>query len=208
MGRAHGARAQSSATRSRQLDLPVPRLSILTRPTAPGLPDLGTLSVRRATPDDAAGFARDIGTCDANGFRARLSKANRCYLALEGKRILHSSWCARGATWTQELRTYLAPPPDAAYIYESLTVPEARGRGIYPMVLQTISADLHDEGVGQMWIGVEEANEASVRAIRKAGFDHAYSIAFDASGDEVAWEVDRAVDPATSLHIVTDRHTE
>lgn len=186
----------------------MPRLLILARRTAPEPPDLGTLSVRRATLDDATRFARDIGTCDAVGFRARLSTTTRCYLAIEEERILHSSWCARGATWTEELQTYLAPPPDAAYVYESMTIPEARGRGIYPIVLRAISADLHGEGIGWMWIGVEETNEASVRAIRKAGFDDAYSIAFDASGDEVAWEVERAVDPATSLHIVTDHHTE
>jgi GNAT superfamily N-acetyltransferase len=183
------------------------RLLILSRPTAPGPTGSGTISVRQATGGDAPGFARDIGTYDEEGFRARLTDLNRCYLASEGDRIVHCSWCARGATWTEELQTYLAPPATDAYIYESLTVPEARGRGIYPIALRAISSLLHREGVERMWIGVEAANEASTRAILKAGFEHAYAITFDPEGLEDR-RVEGVADADISLHIVTDRPTE
>ena len=182
-------------------------LLILNRPTVPERPDLGPLLVERATPDDARAFAQDIGTYDADAFRVRLSAENLCFLGIEDGRVLHSSWCSRGATWTEELGTYLAPPAHDAYVYESQTVPAARGRGIYPLVLGAIASDLHQEGVGQLWIGVESTNEASVRAIRKAGFLDVFSIGFEHEGDRVMWQAPH-VDPADSLHIVTERPIE
>ena len=183
------------------------RLLILSRPTAPELPDLQSFAIRRATGNDDSHLERDVGTYDAHGFRARLS-SSRCYLAMEGGHILHSSWCSRGPTWTEELQAYLAPPPSDAYVYESVTVPTARGRGIYPMVLGWIAADLHSEGIPRIWIGVEMRNASSVRAILKAGFEEAYSIRFEPDRDEVVWEIEGEVDPATSLHIVTKSLSE
>lgn len=128
----------------------------------------------------------------------------RCYLAFDTGRIVHSSWCSSVATWTDELQTYLAPPPGDAYVYESLTVEAARGRGIYPIVLRAISADLHQEGVKRIWIGVESTNEASIRAISKAGFHHAFSFTSEGDGSTSIVRTDSPVDESDSLHTVAD----
>ena len=179
------------------------KLLILFRTTAPQDPDLGVLELRRATADDADAFARDIGTYESAAFAHRLTRGFRCYLAREDDHVLHSSWCSTVATWTEELRTYLAPPPGDAYIYESFTVEAARGRGIYPLVLRAISADLHREGIAGIWIGVESTNESSIRAITKAGFEHAYSFISEVEGPSVVVRADRHVAEGESLHIVS-----
>ena len=179
-------------------------LLILCRATAPENPDTGTLEVRRATAGDATAFARDIGTYQETTFTTRLAARVRCYLAFDEDRVLHSSWCSSIATWTEELRTYLAPPPGDAYVYESLTVEAARGRGIYPIVLRAISAELHREGVARIWIGVESTNEASLRAISRAGFEHAYSFVSEGEEANVIARSDGLLDEDDSLHIVSE----
>lgn len=158
--------------------------------------------VRRATAGDGASFERDIASYSARGFEDRLSEHNSCYVAIEGDRLLHASWCSTGPTWTEELQTYLAPPQGDAYIYESFTRADARGRGIYPLVLRAIATDLYERGVARMWIGVEAGNEPSVRAIKKAGFEDVLSIGFSPGGDDVAIDAPE-MDPEASLHIVT-----
>lgn len=183
--------------------MPSQRLLILTRATGRHEVDSAPFLIRRATSEDGRAHGADIGAYRPETFRRRLTGLNRCYLAIEHGRILHSSWCATGPTWTEELGTFLAPPPGDAYVYESFTRPDARGRGIYPLVLRAISGDLHEQGHPRMWIGVEATNEASIRAIRKAGFEDVFTFVYSGPGRDVAVEPDGRIDPTTSLHIVT-----
>lgn len=136
------------------------------------------LSFRSANFADASAYARQIGTDSPATFRARLTDATSCYLVEAGGRIAHASWVTTAGAWTEELRTVVTPPPDSAYVYESFTDPALRGRGIYPLALGCICAELSARGLGTVWIGVESTNLASVRAIAKAGFRPAFSIAF------------------------------
>ena len=63
--------------------------------------------------------------------------------------------------------------------------------------------DLHREGVAGIWIGVESSNEPSIRAISKAGFEHAYSFISEVEGSSVIVRADRQIDEGESLHIVS-----
>jgi L-amino acid N-acyltransferase YncA len=136
------------------------------------------LDVRPATPADGLRYARDIGTEAPETFRARLSDTTRCFLVLEGNRIVHSSWATTVGAWTRELRAYLVPPPHHLYVYESFTLTSARGRGIYPYVLAGIAADAGAQGIERVWVAVERGNLASLRAATKAGFTAAFEIAY------------------------------
>ena len=118
--------------------------------------------------------------------------------------MLHSSWCSTGPTWTEELQTYLTPPQGEVYVYESFTRADARGRGLYPLVLGAMAADLSEQGVPRMWIGVEAGNESSLRAIRKADFEEVFSIGFSPSAHGVVIDAP-VVDPGRSLHIAGSR---
>lgn len=162
--------------------------------------------MRWATTGDTDSQAELLGTDPSPPLVDRLSDTNRCFLALEGGRALHATWCSTTATWTEELQTYLAPPSGDAYIYESFTRADARGRGIYPLVLRTIASMVHGEGIRRLWVGVEETNVASVRAIRKGGFALAFSISFEETPAGVSFEVESALDPVESLHIARNGH--
>lgn len=137
------------------------------------------LSFRRATASDAAAYARDIGTDSTSSFRRRLSsRATTCYLVLDGDSIVHATWCTTGAAWTREIGRYFCPPRGDAYVYESFTRPEVRGRGVYPFALGSIAADLDRAGVSRVWVAVEADNQASLRAVAKGGFSPVDEIDF------------------------------
>ncbi|MFN2586501.1 MAG: GNAT family N-acetyltransferase, partial [Actinomycetota bacterium] len=82
------------------------------------------------------------------------------------------------AAWTREIRAYLVPPPGDAYVYESFTAPEARGRGVYPFALASICSWAVVRDIVRVWVAVERGNAPSFRAIAKAGFEPSYSIGY------------------------------
>ena len=131
-----------------------------------------------ADPTHGTAYARDVGTDSASSFAARLSEHSRCYLVLSDGRVLHASWVTTWAAWTREVRGYFVPPPGDAYVYESFTHPEARGRGIYPFTLCGICAREGARGAGRMWVGVEIDNAPSLRAITKAGFEEVFRLSY------------------------------
>lgn len=155
------------------------RLVILQRATG-GAPDRrDDVVARRAEPADAAAYARDIGTDSPATFRARMTGHTWCYVVEGGAdRLLHATWCTISAAWTREIGACLVPPPGSAYVYESFTRSDARGRGVYPFALGSIAADLAGAGITQLWVAVEAENAASLRAVAKAGFEPVGEISF------------------------------
>jgi RimJ/RimL family protein N-acetyltransferase len=148
-------------------------LVVFARATA-GPEDAGpehALRFRRLGPGDAEAYARYIGTDSPTTFRARLSRSTRCYAVEADGRILHTSWVATRCAWTRELRSYLCVGAGDAYVYESFTRADARGQGAYPGALRGICGALDADGIGRLWVAVEATNEASLRAVAKAGFE-------------------------------------
>lgn len=155
------------------------RLKLLVRESGgPVVEERGDLFFREATAADARRYAADIGTDSASTFRRRLSPWTRCYVIDDGTRFLHASWVTTSRAWTSEIRACISPPVGDSYVYESFTRPETRGRGIYPFALLSICAQMAEQGVGRVWVGVEADNAASIRAITKAGFREAFELSF------------------------------
>lgn len=180
------------------------RLVILMRECSETNLDAGTLVVRQAQGKDADAYARLIGTDAASTFVRRLSGTTRCYLVLDGSMILHATWCTTAAAWTREIHAYLSPPRGDAYVYESFTRPEARGKGVYPLALRSIASGLYRDDCKRVWVGVEAGNQASLRAVAKAGFRDAGSIRFGRRWGRV-WVVPEGSSTDTeSLHITAN----
>jgi GNAT superfamily N-acetyltransferase len=156
-------------------------LIMLVRAAAAATPELRHdpgLVVRRATGADAVEYARVIGTDSAATFRRRLTETTGCFLVHGDGDLLHASWVTTGAAWTREIDAYLVPPAGDAYVYESFTRPEARGRGVYPFALAAICDWAREAGIGKVWVGVEAGNAPSLKAIRKAGFEECYALRY------------------------------
>lgn len=144
----------------------------------PGAEERPGLTARFASASDAQRYARDIGTDSASTFAARSGPQMRCFVVEEGGRILHSSWVTTGNAWTREIRGYLSPPDGDAYVFESFTRADARGRGLYPYALEHLLAVLAREQIGRVWVGVEDSNIPSRRAIAKAGLEEGFSLTY------------------------------
>jgi GNAT superfamily N-acetyltransferase len=154
-------------------------------------PEIVDDNVRPAGHEDALAYARDIGTESPRTFRARLDDVTtQCWLVTEGPGLIHASWVTSEAAWTRELRRWITPPARDAYIYESFTKAEARGRGAYPRVLSGVVSWAAREGVERLWVAVEGNNAASLRAVTKAGFAAAYEVGYQRSWGRLT------VDPA------------
>lgn len=136
------------------------------------------LTFKRAEQADAAAYARDIGTDSAVTFTERLTDGTRCYLVAEGDKLLHATWVTTTASWVREVARYFRPPDGHAYVYESFTRADARGRGIYPFALHGISRELAADRIERVWVAVEAHNAPSLRAIDKAGFEMSFELAY------------------------------
>jgi hypothetical protein len=136
------------------------------------------LTFRGATASDANLYEQQIGTDSAATFAQRLGAGARCFFVFDGDTLLHSSWVTTGPAWTREIRRYFQPPPKDAYVYESFTRPEARGRGVYPFALNEICRHSATEDRKLVWVGAEESNAASKRAIEKAGFKEQFLVRY------------------------------
>ncbi|HEX2195362.1 MAG TPA: GNAT family N-acetyltransferase [Actinomycetota bacterium] len=149
------------------------------------------LTVRRATAADGDLYARVIGTDSAATFRRRLDASTHCFLVHLGADLLHASWVTTSAAWTREVRAYIVPPRGDAYVYESFTHPDARGRGVYPFALAGVCEWAAGAGIATVWVAVEEDNAPSFKAIRKAGFEPSFSLRYARRVGRLTLEIDR-----------------
>ena len=168
-----------AASRMREAVLSEGTLVIHTRDNGDDGMELPGLSLMEATPSDGARYARDIGTDSARTFASRLTESTRCFVVVEAERLVHATWMTASAAWTREIHAYVHPPKGQAYVYESFTRPEMRGRGVYPFALREICRRAAARGLSQMWVAVEADNPPSLKAVRKAGFEEIYRIDFE-----------------------------
>lgn len=153
-------------------------LILLTRAAEPTGSSVTGALFRPATPEDAERYARDIGSDSASTFRSRLSDDVMCFVVEADGLLVHSSWVTTTAAYTREIKRYLSPPPGDAYIYESFTKADVRGRGIYPFALAGIVTWMSEAGMKRAWVGAEQNNTPSRRAIEKAGFEEAFALSY------------------------------
>ena len=147
--------------------------------TGEGDPGDGSpLTLRQAGSEHASIYQRDIGTDSAATFSRRLAQGTRCYLVLEEDKALHASWVTTTASWVREMGRYFRPPAGHAYVYESFTRADARGRGVYPFALRGICRELATDRIDWLWVAVEEGNAPSLKAVSKAGFETAFEVAY------------------------------
>lgn len=131
----------------------------------PELPSLPGLTVRRslnrALINQMTGLTRPA-------IEGRIKADNVFFAALLDREPAAYGWVALHEGRIDELAFRFAVPPGNAYLWDFETLPPWRGRGIYPRLLQGITAQL--SGVDRFWIGYDARNSASARGIEKAGF--------------------------------------
>lgn len=168
----------TGAARLREFISSADEIVILARPAGGKLPERDDLEFVKATPEDGARYARDIGTDSASTFAARLSDTTHCFFVTDKGKVLHATWVTTRSAWTRELGGYLVVPEGDCYVYESFTRADARGQGVYPHGLRGICGWAAAQWLQRVWVGVESGNAASRRAVGKAGFEPRLTISF------------------------------
>jgi GNAT superfamily N-acetyltransferase len=132
------------------------------------VPDLGALPGFAARPETDRVLIRQVTGQPAPTVEARLGSGNDLFVAtLDGKPVGYG-WLAHRCGGIDELDFSFGLPAGDAYLWDFATLPNWRGLGVYPHLLQAIVR--HASGVERFWIGYEARNLASARGIQKAGF--------------------------------------
>lgn len=131
----------------------------------PDLPSVPGLAVRRVTRWEEA---RQVTGLTEDRVVARHQDANALYAAFLDEQPAGYGWLARQTGRIDELELVFELPRTDVYLWDFVTLPAFRGRGVYPQVLQAIIRE--EDGISRFWIGYDGHNLASGRGIAKAGF--------------------------------------
>jgi GNAT superfamily N-acetyltransferase len=131
----------------------------------PDLPLLPGFSARRITRPDES---QHITGLAEHRVLLRYQNAHRLYAAFLEDQPVGYGWMAMQTGGIEELDFSFAVPPRNGYLWDFVTLPAWRGRGVYPHLLQEIVRQ--EAEIERFWIGYEERNEVSGRGIARAGF--------------------------------------
>jgi GNAT superfamily N-acetyltransferase len=132
----------------------------------PELPPLPGFAARLVTDK---GFLAQLHDIDEAAIQARFDEGARCYVAFLDDIPVGYGWVGTKVGHIREVGLeWTLGEPDCV-LWDFVTLPAYRGRGVYPHLLQAIiRAELaHTE---RFWIGHQGQNVASQRGIQKAGF--------------------------------------
>jgi GNAT superfamily N-acetyltransferase len=100
---------------------------------------------------------------------ARIGAGHRIYIASLGGAPTSYGWVATLSSSIGELDLSFSLPAGDRYLWDFATLPEWRGRGLYPRLLQAIM-DREVADAQRFWIINAPENVASGKGISKAGF--------------------------------------
>jgi hypothetical protein len=92
------------------------------------------------------------------------------YVAMVGTEVASYGWVTSEPEPMDDLGVSFTAPAGEVWLYDFATVPEFRGRRLYPGLLRFILSQLKEQGVKRAWIGTEPGNVASEHGIQRAGF--------------------------------------
>jgi GNAT superfamily N-acetyltransferase len=139
------------------------------------------------------GLLAGLAELPANEVERRLAEGHQLFLLRVDEAPASYGWSASGAAHIGGIEISLTVPPRERYLWDFVTMPEFRGRGLYPLLLQKIVRHQLDKAEW-FWIGHEPHNLASRRGILKAGFKLAGHV-WRLGGGELAFVGSTGADP-------------
>ena len=144
----------------------------------PALDQLNGLFV--AAEFDAAVMA-SLQSLPLRAIESRFEAGHRAYIAMLDGEPAAWGWVATQHASIGELGLSFSVPEGERYLWNFVTRPQFRGRGIYPRLLQEIVR--HESATAErFWIVYAPENRASEKGIVAAGFQLAAELSFAATG--------------------------
>jgi GNAT superfamily N-acetyltransferase len=132
------------------------------------LPDLSPLPTFSAKLSTDTQLIAQLADLPEHAVDIRFQTENQLYLAFMGDVPAAYGWVAAQEGRIGEIQLFFPITPHNRYLWDFKTLPEWRGRGIYPRLLQFILRQ--EQSVERFWIGYAPDNDSSARGISKAGF--------------------------------------
>jgi predicted GNAT family acetyltransferase len=99
----------------------------------------------------------------------RLARGDRCYAGSVAGRVVFRMWVSTNNEFIRRRSEKLGRLERAAYVYDSFTEPDWRGRSIRGASLTWLAGVMASD-VDRLVLSVDADNLPSIRAARKAGF--------------------------------------
>ncbi len=113
--------------------------------------------------DDLEAYGRFRPDADLGEIRDRLRAGQQCSSLWIGPRVVGASWAVRGRAWIAYLDRTLDLGPDGAYIYDSFTAPDLRGRQLETMRATFLRRTLREQGVRRAFAAALDENTGARR---------------------------------------------
>jgi ribosomal protein S18 acetylase RimI-like enzyme len=151
----------------------------------PALAPLAGLEVRRET--RAAAMASLQKKSESEMVR-RFAEGHRAYVAFDAGEPTAWGWLATRTAHIGELESSFTIPAGQRYLWNFVTHPAHRGRGIYPRLLDAIT-EAERSDAERFWVAYAPENHASGAGIRKAGFMDFAALSFDSHGRSAVTDI-------------------
>ena len=105
---------------------------------------------------DAMGAEGDLA-------RGRIERGCRCFAAWTAAGVAGYGWLSPGREWIGEVGLEIAPPAGEAYVWNCVTLPGWRRRGVFRALVHELCRTAAAEGLRRLWIAsLEGTAEAAV----------------------------------------------
>lgn len=156
-----------------------------------GLPPLLGLEICRVW--DAALMAELQQRPEAE-MEKRFAEGHRAYVAWYHDERAAFGWVATRSAYVGEVKATMHLRENERYLWNFVTLPASRGRGIYPRLLADIVTA--ESEADTFWIAYAPENRASESGIHKAGFRTVARMSFDRGRAPAVRSADAAVTDA------------
>jgi GNAT superfamily N-acetyltransferase len=128
---------------------------------------------------------------------ARMERGCRAFAAWVDGEIAGYGWLSNGREWIGELQLEIEPRAGEGYIWNCVTLPEHRRKGIFHALLTGIPAVMSRERMRRLWIG--SVAIPAENAVGSAGFARALQFTAVSHADLIWLSVKRPLDADPSL---------
>jgi GNAT superfamily N-acetyltransferase len=145
------------------------------------LPQLSPEPGLQVVPTENDAQIADLAQLARNDVLRRMQQGHQPYLALLHGQPVAYGWSAAETGAIDELDLLFSIPAGNRYLWDFVTLPQWRGRGVYPRFLQAI-LQLEQPVAERFWIGHTADNDASRRGMLNAGFQLVEAMTLTAAG--------------------------
>ncbi len=121
-------------------------------------------------PEEAAEIAGFHPAIPEAEVRRRLAQGQRCWVLERDGRMAHALWVTGGSAWIEYLEMELPLEQGEAYVFNSYTPREQRGRGFASAALSAVRQALQQEGYTRVAGCIQPDRSVAYPPVYRAGF--------------------------------------